>query len=170
MVLPLVSAPSSTVTYASHNITFVGVTGPVNGLCTWTYYVCSGGGRVVHAISHWDLESCVGTTNEWPIEWGTDPNQGGSIEYGTDQHTGITGIKFDVGMDDYECATFWFKVKECTVGQKEVGIKSGQNIYTGSYLPGPSHETTAPEFGSLAIPATIASLAVAGALIAGRKK
>jgi hypothetical protein len=163
-LVPLASA--STVVYGDHNITFVGVTGPVDGLCTWTYYVCSG---EQPSISHWALESCVGTTNE-VIEWGTDPELNGTISYGTDPSTGITGLKFNGIPSDMGCATFWFKVKECTVTDQEAGIKAGTDVHTGSYIEGPSHEPSAPEFAFVAIPVTIMGFVLAFSYVSAKKK
>lgn len=165
-LLPFASA--TTVNYGDHSIEFLGVTGPDNdGLCTWTYEVCSGESP---SMSHWIIESCVGTTNE-EIEWGIDPPMSGGvkIEYGYDPTTGITGLKFDDLPSDFGCADFWFKVKECTVTDQELGVKAGGDVYTGEYIEGPAHEPNAPEFPSVLIPTTIA-LAAIGTMFAVRKK
>lgn len=137
---------AGTINYGNHNITFLGVSGPENGLCNWSYHVCSG---TQPSISHWTLESCIGTTNP-EIQWDTIPELGGKIEYGTDPTTGVTGLKFDDLPSDFGCATFWFRVKECTITTQEVGLKAGQDIYTGSYIEGPAH-ASAPEFLTPAI-------------------
>lgn len=154
------------VTYDDHEITFVNVTGPEGGLCTWEYYVCSG---TSPSISNWVLESCVGTTNT-DIVWWSDPNVTGVLEYGTDPNSGITGIKFNVDMDDGDCATFWFKVKECSMTDKELGLKADGNIFNGSSLPGPSHEPSAPEFAFIAIPLTVMGFVLSLSYQSAKKK
>ena len=152
---PIVMAtPTSGVYYGDHSIQFIGVTGPEDGLCTWEYYVCSGESP---AISHWIIESCVGTTNE-DIECWTEPDIGCQTEYGEDPSTGITGLKFDTGLDDGQCVSFFFEVKECSAEYKEVGLKAGTDVYTGSEIMGPKHDTTAPEFAFFALPIILVGL------------
>jgi hypothetical protein len=152
------------VSYNGHEITLLNVTQD-NGKCTWTYEVCSGESP---ALSHWIIESCVGTTNEF-IAWGTDPELNGTIEYGEDPSTGITGLKFDVNMDDGQCAEFWFTVNECSVTDQEVGVKAGGDVYTGSYIEGPAHEPSAAEFPLLATPVAILSAVMIFAYRTARK-
>ena len=156
--------PVKHVIYGDHNVTFLNVTGPENGVCTWQYYVCSG---TSPAISHWILESCVGTTNDINnLDWGTSPPLGGKIEYGTDPKTNITGLKFDVSMDDSMCATFWFRVKECSITSQEAGIKAGNDIYTNSFIKGPAHDMQVPEYPSGMVPfvALFAAIGIAALL------
>lgn len=120
------------VTYGGHEITFFGVSEGEDGSCTWRYYVCSG---EKPALSHWVLESCVGYNES--VNWTTDPQLNGSIEFGRDPHTDITGIKFDVGMEDGQCATFYFTTSECRGIEVLTGLKAGKDVYIGQTITGP---------------------------------
>ena len=138
---------------------------PVNDDYKWTYEVCQSD---TPAISHWVLESCIcgdyinaadpvqacmdaGIISDYGSSQGTV-----TLEYGTDPHTQITGFKFEGFDQNFECATFWIITRISASEDKDVGLKAGQLVCINyGKIDGPAHETSAPEFSSLAIAVAI---------------
>jgi hypothetical protein len=153
---------------------------PVSGGYKWTYKICQ---YNTPAISNWVLESCI--CSDYIDE--TDPveacrNAGiisdyGSSQgtvtliYGADPHTGITGFKFEGFDQNFECATFWIITRISASEDKNVGLKAGQLVCTNyEKVEGPAHETSAPEFSSLAIAIAILLTTPAFAYLMVKKK
>lgn len=133
--------PDSSVEMLGFLITFQGVEyDAAANESKWMYKV-EGREDAPHDLSHWDLGLC-GPGHVLAVQNGkryktSHPNR---TEVGTNPHTDIDGIKFEVEVDKWETAEFWFVLHgNWEIGEVEVGAKAGLPVEVGKIL-GPSCE------------------------------
>jgi hypothetical protein len=134
LISPAVAMAADTVVLNGYEIHLQDVSYDTACDCsTWTYRVTGTGAS--HALSNWVLGLGLGDCLEASDILGADPDD---YEVGEDPKSGVTGIKWEVGVEPYEQRTFTVQLKGLyEVGLVDVSVKAGNEIETGQ-IDGPS--------------------------------
>lgn len=157
----LANCESGPITIGNHTAAFKGVIydDPAPGQSTWFYSFTSG---TKPAISHVTFamlcaDILILDAGMWNgTDFSSRMSKAGMPEPRTfpgapkgDPTTGVIGLKFDLGFDDYATRHYYFTVNDnYTSAPMQVALKAGKG-FTSGYLCGPDQECAGPVLSSV---------------------